>query len=139
MRLTRPPGAARTRAAPWRRRGRDDRGSTAVEFAIGAPVIVGLLLLLVQAFFFGMGSLAAHAAADHGVQTARVHGGSAAAGQAEAAELLDQLGGWFVDDPTVTVHRGPQTTTVTISGTVHGLPVPVTATVRAPTEQVTTP
>ncbi|WP_326550112.1 TadE/TadG family type IV pilus assembly protein [Micromonospora sp. NBC_01813] len=136
MRLIRPPGAARTWTA-YRRRGRDDRGSTAVEFAIGAPVIVGLLLLLVQAFFFGMGSLAAHAAADHGAQTARVHGGSAAAGQADATELLHQLGGWFVDDPTVTVHRGAETTTVTISGTVHGLPVPVTATVRAPTERVT--
>ena len=59
MCLSRPLGAARTRAASWRRRWRDDRGSTAVEFAIGAPVIVGLLLLLVQAFFFGMGSLAA--------------------------------------------------------------------------------
>jgi Flp pilus assembly protein TadG len=141
MRHRRQPGTAvRTScAASWRRLCREDRGSTAVEFAIGAPVIVGVILLLVQAFFWGMGGLAAHAAADHAVQTARVTASSQAAGQADAAELLQQLGGWFVDNPAVTVHRGAQTTTVTIRGTAHGLPIPITATVQAPTERITTP
>ncbi|RSM65121.1 TadE family protein [Actinoplanes sp. ATCC 53533] len=139
MRHSRRPGAARTLFVSWQRRWRDDRGSTAVEFAIGAPVIVGLLLLVVQAFFYGMGSLAAHAAADHAVQTARVDGGSAGAGQADATELLGQLGGWFVDNPKVTAQRGAQTTTVTIRGKTHGLPIPITVTVQAPTERVTKP
>lgn len=139
MRRSRRPGTARTRLASWRSRWRDDRGSVAVESAIGAAVIVGLLLLVVQAFFYGMGSLAAHGAADHAVQTARVDGGSAGAGQAEAAELLDQLGGWFVDNPTVSVQRGAQTTTVNIRGKTHGLPIPITVTVRAPTERITKP
>jgi hypothetical protein len=97
------------------------------------------MLLLVQAFFWGMGGLAAHAAADHAVQTARVVGGSETAGQADAAELLSQLGGWFVDHPTVHVTRGGQTTTVTISGNAHGLPIPIKVTVRAPTERTTQP
>jgi len=132
-------GPAETRDAAARRRWHGDRGSTAVEFAIGAPVIVGLLLLLVQAFFWGMGSLAAHAAADHALQTTRVEGGSAAAGQADATEFLSQLGGQFVDSPTVTVQRGAATTTVTIHGRAHGLPVPITVTVRAPTERITAP
>ncbi|MFY1674035.1 TadE/TadG family type IV pilus assembly protein [Plantactinospora sp. WMMB334] len=132
-------GPAGMPGAAVRRRRRGDRGSTPVEFAIGAPVIVGLLLLLVQAFFWGMGNLAAHAAADHAVQTARVAGGTAAAGHTDAAEMLSQLGGEFVDNPTVTVHRGTDTTTVTIHGTTHGLPIPVTVTVQAPTERITTP
>jgi hypothetical protein len=86
-----------------------------------------------------MGNLAAHAAADHAVQTARVQGGSAGAGQADASQMLDQLGGRFVDNPQVTVHRGAQTTTVTIRGKAHGLPFPISATVQAPTERVTRP
>lgn len=139
MRHSRRPGTARTFVS-WQCRWRDDdRGSTAVEFAIGAPIIVGLLLLVVQAFFYGMGSLAAHAAADHAVQTARVDGGSAGAGQADATALLGQLGGLFVDNPTVTAQRGAQTTTVTIRGKAHGLPIPITVTVQAPTERITKP
>ncbi|MEU4217175.1 TadE/TadG family type IV pilus assembly protein [Actinoplanes sp. NPDC026623] len=139
MRRSRQPGAARTRLGSWQPRWHDDRGSTAVEFAIGAPVIVGLLLLVVQAFFYGMGSLAAHAAADHAVQTARMDGGSAGAGQSDATALLGQLGGWFVDNPNVTAQRGAQITTVTIRGTARGLPIPITVTVQAPTERVTKP
>jgi hypothetical protein len=98
-----------------------------------------MILLLVQAFFWGMGGLAAHAAADHAMQTARMADGSQATGHADATELLDQLGGWFVDNPTVTVHRGTKTTTVTITGTAHGLPIPIHVTVQAPTERVTPP
>lgn len=140
MRRRRKPGAAGGfRAAARWGRWRDDRGSTAVEFAIGAPMIVGMLLLLVQAFFWGMGGLAAHAAADHAAQMARVAGGSQAAGQADGAELLDQLGGWFVDDPLIVVERGPETTRVTITGTARGLPIPIRVTVSAPTERVTSP
>jgi Flp pilus assembly protein TadG len=122
-----------------RRRWREDRGSSAVEFAIGAPVLVSVVLLLVQAFFWGMGGLAAHAAADHAVQTTRIVGGSESAGQADATELLSQLGGWFVDSPTVRVTRGRQTTTVTITGNAHGVPIPIKVTVHAPTERTTQP
>jgi len=114
---------------------RNDRGSFAVEFAIGAPVVLGILLILLQIFAWGMGYLAAHAAADHALQTSRVVGGSAAAGQDDAATLLNQLGGSFVDDPAVTAIRGPAITAVTISGKAHGLPLPITVTVHGPTER----
>jgi Flp pilus assembly protein TadG len=116
---------------------REDHGSVAVEFALGAPILLGILLLLLQMFAWGMGYLAAHAAADHALQTSRVVGGTAAAGQDDATALLDQLGGSFVANPTVTVARSAQTTTVTIHGTAHGLPVPITVTVQAPTERFT--
>lgn len=109
----------------------------AVEFALGAPIVLGILLLLLQMFAWGMGYLAAHAAADHALQTSRVVGGTAAAGTDDATALLNQLGGSFVDNPSVTVTRGPQTTSVTIHGTAHGLPIPITVTVQAPTERYT--
>lgn len=132
---------AHAHAAPARSRRRrsrrGDRGSTAVELAIGAPIGVGFLLLVVQLFFWGMGWLAAQSAADHAAQTARVIGGSEAAGHADATALLAELGGTFVDDPTVQVERGIQTTTVTITGTARGLPLPITITVHTPTERAT--
>lgn len=109
----------------------------AVEFAIGAPILLGIVLILLQMFAWGMGYMAAHAAADHAAQTTRVVGGTAGAGQDDAAALLDQLGGSFVDNPTVTVTRGQVTTIVTIHGKAHGLPLPITVTVQAPTERYT--
>lgn len=124
-----------TPAKSQRRPSRRDRGSTAVELAIGAPIGVFFLLLVLQLFFWGMGWLAAQSAADHAAQTARVIGGSETAGHADADALLAELGGRFIDNPTVAVQRGAQTTTVTISGTAHGLPLPITITVHAPTER----
>lgn len=113
----------------------EDRGSVAVEFAIGAPILLGTIMLLLQIFAWGMANHAAHAAADHAAQTARVVGGSSAAGQADANELLAQLGSPFLNNPSATVSRGAVVTTVTVRGTVRGIPVPVTVTVQAPTER----
>lgn len=115
-----------------------DGGSTAVELAVSAPILFGLLLLLVQAFLWGMGNLAARSAADHAAQSARIAGGTATAGQAAGTDVLTQLGGHLIDKPTITVQRGPQTTTVTVTGTAHGLPLPITVTVQAPTEPAPT-
>jgi hypothetical protein len=114
-----------------------DSGATAVELAVSAPILMGLLLLLVQAFFWGMGNLAAQAAAAHAAQTTRVAGGTPAAGHAEGNHLLTQLGGRFVDEPAIVVTRGPQTTIVTITGTAHGLSIPISVTVQVPTEPAT--
>ena len=113
----------------------DDRGSVAVEFAIGAPILLGVLLLILQGFAWAMGNLAAHTAAAHAVQTSRVAGGTPAAGRDDALTMLGQLGGRFVDQPTATVTRTPATTTVTIRGRAHGLPLPITVTAHAPTER----
>jgi Flp pilus assembly protein TadG len=115
----------------------DDRGAVAVEFALGAPILFGILLILLQVFAWGMGYLAAHAAADQALQTTRVVGGSPAAGRDEATQLLGQLGGRFVDNPEIAVTRGAATTTVTVRGTAQGAPLPITVTVEAPTERYT--
>jgi Flp pilus assembly protein TadG len=113
---------ARPQAGRRRRVLHDDRGSVAVELAFGAPILLGIIVLLLQIFAWGMANHAAHAAADHAAQTARVVGGSSAAGQADA-------------NASATVSRGAVVTTVTVRGTVRGIPVPVTVTVQAPTER----
>ncbi|MBG0569002.1 TadE/TadG family type IV pilus assembly protein [Actinoplanes aureus] len=129
------PGAPPAATGRWRRLLRDDRGSSAVEFALGAPIVLSVVLLLLQMFAWGAGSLAAHAAADHAAQTTRVVGGSAAAGHADAAALLADLGGSFIDDPSVSVSRSAAVTTVTVRGHTRGLPFPISVTVHAPTER----
>ena len=135
--LTRP--ARPVTSTRLRRRRLDDRGAVAVEFALAVPLLMLILVVLTQVFFWGMGYLAAHAAADHAAQTTRVVGGTAAAGQTDAEELLADLGGNFVGGPTVTVTRTATTTTVTIAGTAQGLPIPIVVTVQLPTERFTTP
>ena len=134
-------------APPHRRgrRGRDgDRGSAAVEFALGVPVLVLLLGLFVQLGLWAIGDFAARAAANHALQTTRVVGGTEAAGRQDATDLLGQLGGRFVDQPTITITRTPTLTTVTITGharaiipasLVPGLQPEITITVQAPTER----
>jgi Flp pilus assembly protein TadG len=122
----------------------DDRGSAAVEFTLGVPTLVLLLALFVQLGLWAIGDFAARAAADHAAQTTRVVGGTEAAGRDDATALLDQLGGRFVVDATVTVTRTPTITTVTIRGHARaiipasllpGVQPPVTVTVRTPTER----
>src|SRR5213078_3382792 len=89
-----------------------DRGSAAVEFALGAPILMLLVGMLVQIGLWACGDFAARNAANHALQTTRVVGGTEAAGRDDAAALLRQNGGWIID-PTVTVTRTPTVTTVT--------------------------
>lgn len=123
------------RAGYPRRPRRDDRGAASVEFAIAVPMIVLILAALTQGVLWGIGYLAAQSAADRAVQSTRVVGGNAAAGDAQARELLAQLAGNLVRDPQVTVTRGPTVTTVVIRGTAKGLPLPIDVRLTAPTER----
>ncbi len=126
---------------PFRRPGHrrrlrhDDRGSVAVELAVGAPILLACVVLLLQAFAWGMAYHASFAAANQAAQTARVIGGSSAAGHAAARTALHELGSPFLKRSSVTVSRGTAVTAVTVSGAVRGLPVPVTVTVQVPTER----
>src|SRR5438046_5013737 len=109
-------GSSSNPAATGQRRARrGDRGSAAVEFALGAPILVLLVGLLVQIGLWAVGDFAARSAANHALQTTRVVGGTEAAGRDDAAALLRQSDGWIID-PTVTVTRTPTVTTVTIRG-----------------------
>jgi hypothetical protein len=105
-----------------------------------------LVSLLVQIGLWSIGDDAARNAANHALQTTRVVGGTEAAGRDDAAALLRQNGGWFVDTPTITVTRTPTVTTVTIRGharaiipasLIPGVQPVITITVQAPTERLT--
>jgi hypothetical protein len=117
-----------------------------VELALGAPILMLLVGLLVQIGLWAVGDFAARNAANHALQTTRVVGGTETAGRDDAAALLRQNGGWFVDTPTVTVTRTPTVTTVTIRGharaiipasLIPGVQPVVTITVQGPTERLT--
>ena len=117
-----------------------------MEFALGAPLLMLLVGLLIQIGLWAIGDDAARNAANHALQTTRVVGGTEAAGRDDAAALLRQNGGWFVDTPTITVTRTPTITTVTIRGharaiipasLIPGVQPVITITVQGPTERLT--
>ena len=132
-------GAAR-QCVPEGRRAGAERGSATVELVIATPVLALLLLLVVQ---FGVWAHAQHiaqAAANQALQTARAYRSSAAAGDAQARELLDQAGGSILSDRTVSVTRTATTVTVTTTGraatVVPGVRAPVRVSVTGPVERV---
>jgi hypothetical protein len=82
----------------------------------------------------------AQAAANTGVQAARVYGGSTSAGQQDTQAVLDQMAGHILTGTTVAVEVTGTRATVTVTGTamavLPGIAVPVHATVTAPREVV---
>ena len=124
----------------WKGRGGRDRGSVTVEFAIAAPLVLFLLMLIVQFALWAHATHIAQAAANAGVQATRVHGGTIAAGEAQTQAVLDQMSGSTLAGPTVTVTCTPTAATVTVDGTatavLPGLSLPVHATVTSPRELV---
>jgi Flp pilus assembly protein TadG len=121
-------------------RGGRDRGSVSVEFAIAAPLVLFLLMLIIQFALCAHATHIAQAAANAGVQATRVHGGTIAAGEAQTQAVLDQMSGSTLTDPTLTVTRTPTEATVTVEGAatpvLPGLSLPVHASVTAPRETV---
>jgi len=75
-----------------RRRSRRDRGSTTVQTLLWTPWLLTLALAGAQAAAYGWAYLTARHAADQAVQTARLDGGSADQGRADAQAVLDQAG-----------------------------------------------
>lgn len=102
---------------PRNLRSSGDRGSAAVEWAIGFPILVLLLAALGYGFTWAQASYAARAAAQHAVNTARVIGGDPALAQTEAQQQMTALGG-TATAVNVTVSKSPQTTTATVTATV---------------------
>ena len=123
-----------------RRRLGGDRGAVTVEIAGYTTLMLATLLVGVQVVMWGMAALGAHYTANHAAQTARVHGGTAAAGQADAEAILRSAVGNALDDPNTTVTRTATTVTVTVRGTaisiIPGFRPAVTVTVQAPVERL---
>ncbi len=120
------------------------RGSVTVELVLAFPLLLLLLLALVQFALWAHAGQVADAAASHALDAARVQGGTAAAGYADAAAVLSQLGTGVLLGPRVHVTRGAATATITITGhavsvlPVPGLSFPVRAAVTGPDEHFTT-
>jgi hypothetical protein len=128
------------RAAVWDRarscRG-DDRGEVAANTVVAAATL-GLFFMVVQAGLWFNAQQVAAGAARHALDAARVETGTAADGEAAAAQWLDQVGS--LQDVEVIIESDLDTVTVTVTGTAWS-PQPfwdpaISVTVSAPTERV---
>jgi len=93
-----------------------ERGSVSAELVMATPLLLLLVLLVVQFALWQHAVHVADAAAQEGARAARLEGGSAAAGQAEAERFLARLGHTVVTDPEVTVHRDAERARVEVRG-----------------------
>jgi Flp pilus assembly protein TadG len=121
----------------------DERGAVAAELVIATPLLLLLVMCVVQFALWEHATHVADAVAQQGLAVGRLQGETAAAGQAEARSVLDQLGRGVLVKPDIAATRTAQTTTVVVSGqaeSVVGLfSLPVRATASGPTEAYTNP
>jgi hypothetical protein len=120
-----------------RRSARDDERGVAANVAV-IPAVLVLFFFTVQLCLWFYGREVATAGAQHGLDTARVTEGSAAAGERTTREFLDQIGGLRVR--SVAIGRGGDETSVTVTADpIRVLPfvdAPIRVTVTGPTERV---
>jgi TadE-like protein len=117
-----------------------ERGSVSVELVVATPLLGLLLMVVVQFALWAHATHIAQAAANAGVQAARVYASTPDAGRADATTTLDHLAGTVLTDAHVDAERTATTATVTVTGqvlaVVPGLHLPVRASVTAPRELV---
>jgi len=134
------PAGPRAQRAKRRRAGRD-RGAGSAEIVIAVPLLMLLILLIIQFAVWAHAEAIAQATAEEALAAARVQGGTAAAGQQRADQVISQIGGSVLTGPRVAVTMTPADVTVTVTGTAErvvpfpGLSFPVTVTVTGPVEQ----
>jgi Flp pilus assembly protein TadG len=121
------------------RRLRDDERGEATEAVLVTPVLLFLVMLVFQFGLWYHAEHVAQAAAQEGVRTARLEGGSADDGQRRAADFLARAGAKIVGDPVVSVTRNDETAVVEIRGqsvaVVPGLRMPIRARSESPVER----
>lgn len=126
-----------------RRCDRDERGSVTAELVLAVPALLLLILLIAQFAIWAHATHIAQAAASQALSAARVHRASSANGHAEASSVLGQLGAGPLKNPHATVNRGPQQSTVEITGeaaaVVPFLDLPVRGRAAGPSERFVTP
>lgn len=109
------------------------------ELAIATPVLLLLLLGIVQFALWSHATHIAQAAAAQGLAAARVHTGTAAAGQSRAQQMLRQLGDGPLTDSAVDATRSADQATVNVEGTATAvipfLRLPVHAEAAGPVER----
>jgi Flp pilus assembly protein TadG len=119
-----------------------DRGAVSVQLVIAAPLMLLLLMLIVQFAVYLHASHVAQASAAQALAAARVEGGSAADGNAQAEAVLNDLAQGVLLQPEVTVVRGAARVRVEITGVaqmvVPPLRLPVHVVAEGPAEEWTT-
>jgi len=102
------------------------------------PILMIVLLTVLQVAIWYYGQSVATAAAQHGLDAARVPSGSSAAGRATVQQFVDQVGGLGLTG--VDVDRTPEQVSITVEGEVQALvpffSVPVRVTLDAPVERI---
>jgi hypothetical protein len=103
------------------------------------PALLTLILLIAQFALWAHATHIAQTAAAQALAAARVRGGAEADGQAEANQVLDQLGRGPLTHAHVSVRRDAYTASVRISGTATSvapfLHLPVHAEATGPVER----
>jgi Flp pilus assembly protein TadG len=119
-------------------RGRD-RGAVASELVIAVPALLFMVLIILQFAVYAHARHIAQAVAAQSLATARVEGGTAAAGRVAGQQLAAQLGPTLAH-PVIDVQRAVDRVAVTVTGTaptvLPGLALPVTARDDGPTERL---
>ncbi|GGK31489.1 hypothetical protein GCM10010124_25350 [Pilimelia terevasa] len=119
----------------------EDRGATAIELAIVAPVVMILIVGGVQAALSMFANTLVLAAAQQGADAGRLYDAPADAGPDTASRFLGRAAGRLVTDAQVSQEQTPTTVTVTITArTVTLIPGPwsrIAKTASGPREIVT--
>jgi hypothetical protein len=87
------------------------------EVAVATPVLLLTLLAIVQFALWSHATHVAQAAAAQGLSAARVHTGTATAGDSRARQVLHELGDGPLTNPIVHTNRTVDQATVDIEGT----------------------
>jgi Flp pilus assembly protein TadG len=98
-------------------RRRDETGEV-TEAVLVVPVLILIIFTVIQFGLWYHASSVVRAAAQEGVRTARVSGGTASTGQATAQSFLQQAAGSLVQNSSVIASRTPDVTDVTVTGNV---------------------
>ncbi|MFF3671599.1 TadE family protein [Microtetraspora malaysiensis] len=93
-----------------------ERGSATLEAAIVYPAVLLLILLAVNTALWFHARNIALSAAQEGLRVGRAYGSSLSAGQGTAERFARQVGGSFLQSPTVNVDRTGDTVVVTVRG-----------------------
>jgi Flp pilus assembly protein TadG len=121
----------------------DERGSVSAELVIATPLLLLLIMSVVQFAIWEHATHVADAVAQQGLAVGRLQGESAAAGQAEAQSVLNQLGTGVLISPEITATKTAATTTLVVTGRAESIiglfSLPVKATATGPTEAYTNP
>jgi Flp pilus assembly protein TadG len=128
-----------------RRRFRErDSGALTLSYVIIVPVFLFSLMVIAQAAMWYLARSAALSAARQGVDSARVEGSSATAGQAAALTFARESASGYLLRPAASDDGSSATTIViTVTGAVPslvpGVPITVTQVAQGPVERFTTP